>query len=66
MRLYLTPHMKNTLDMDFLFFFNKKEKKKKKKKKNTFDNNMQAQVQSDYSRMIIIILVSKNIIYGVQ
>ena len=33
MRLYLTPHMKNTLDIDFLFFFNKKEKKKKKKKR---------------------------------
>ena len=33
MRLYLTPHMKNTLDMDFLFFFNKKEKKRKKKKR---------------------------------
>ena len=30
MRLYLTPHMKNTLDMDFLFFLIKKKKKKKK------------------------------------
>ena len=44
MRLYLTPHMKNTLDMDF-FFFNKKEKRKKKEH--------------------FIILVSKNVIYGV-